>query len=235
MIKGVIFDVDGTLLDSMPAWKDASLRYLASLHVEGEKDLSEKLERMSIEEGAAYVKERYQLEQSPEEIAAGTVKIVEDFYVHEAKLKPGVRDLLEKIEEQKIPMVIATSSIREHVEAALKRLGVFSHFRQVFTCSEVGMGKRQPEIYERAGGYLQANPEEICVFEDALHAVATAKKAGFYTVAVYDAANGKDWTEITGLADYSVRSLSELYPLIEEKMSKGKKHEKNYPGKPEYS
>lgn len=210
MIKGVIFDVDGTLLDSMPVWKDVSLRYLAGIHVEGEKDLGEKLERMSIEEGAAYIKKRYGLAQSLEEIIEGTVKIVEDFYVHEVEIKPGVPQLLEKIAEEKIPMVIATSSIREHVEAALKRLGVFSYFQRVFTCCEVGKGKRQPEIYERAGRYLQARPEEICVFEDALHAVATAKKAGFYTVAVYDAANEKDWTKITALADHSVWDLSEL-------------------------
>ena len=90
-MTGAIFDVDGTLLDSMPIWEDVSVRYLKSLGVEAESNLPQKLERMSVEEGAAYIKENYGLSETEEEIAAATLKIVEDFYYNEAPLKPGVR------------------------------------------------------------------------------------------------------------------------------------------------
>ena len=205
-----IFDVDGTLLDSMPIWEDVSVRYLHSLGVEAECGLSRKLERMSVEEGAAYLKKTYGLEETPEEIARATLKIVEDFYFYEAPLKPGVREYLDELKARKIPMVIATSSVRAHVEAALRRLGVLDYFAKVFTCSEVGAGKTKPLIYERAGAYIGGDFREIAVFEDAIHALETAKQAGFYTVAVYDPSAGKDWDRLKKEADVAVTDMRQL-------------------------
>ena len=209
-MPGSIFDVDGTLLDSMPIWEDVSVRYLKSLGVEAESNLSQKLERMSVEEGAAYIKENYHLRKSEEEIAAATLKIVEDFYYNEAPLKPGVREYLAKLKKEKIPMVIATSSVRLHVEAALRRLGVLSCFDKIFTCSEVGEGKTRPLIYEKAGEYIGGDFRDIYVFEDAIHALETAKQAGFYTVAVYDPSAEKDWERLQEEADVSVTDMRQL-------------------------
>lgn len=209
-MTGAIFDVDGTLLDSMPIWEDVSVRYLKSLGVEAESNLSQKLERMSVEEGAAYIKGNYHLRESEEEIAAATLKIVEDFYYNEAPLKPGVREYLAKLKKEKIPMVIATSSVRLHVEAALRRLGVLSCFDKIFTCSEVGEGKTRPLIYEKAGEYIGGDFRDIYVFEDAIHALETAKQAGFYTVAVYDPSAEKDWGRLQEEADVSVTDMRQL-------------------------
>lgn len=209
-MTGAIFDVDGTLLDSMPIWEDVSVRYLKSLGVAAESNLSQKLERMSVEEGAAYIKENYNLRESEKEIAAATLKIVEDFYYNEAPLKPGVREYLEKLREDKIPMVIATSSVRLHVEAALRRLGVLDYFDKIFTCSEVGEGKTRPLIYEKAGEYIGGEFRDIYVFEDAIHALETAKQAGFYTVAVYDPSAEKDWNRLQEEADVSVTDVRQL-------------------------
>lgn len=209
-MTGAIFDVDGTLLDSMPIWEDVSVRYLKSLGVEAESNLSQKLERMSVEEGAAYIKENYHLRKSEEEIVAATLKIVEDFYYNEAPLKPGVREYLAKLKKEKIPMVIATSSVRLHVEAALRRLGVLSCFDKIFTCSEVGEGKTRPLIYEKAGEYIGGDFRDIYVFEDAIHALETAKQAGFYTVAVYDPSAEKDWGRLQEEADVSVTDMRQL-------------------------
>ena len=100
-MTGAIFDVDGTLLDSMPIWEDVSVRYLKSLGVEAESNLPQKLERMSVEEGAAYIKENYGLRETEEEIAAVTLKIVEDFYYNEAPLKPGVQRISGQAEGRK--------------------------------------------------------------------------------------------------------------------------------------
>lgn len=210
MIQGAIFDVDGTLLDSMKIWEDVSARYLRSLQVEPEKNLSKKLEKMSVEEGAQYLKTKYALPQSMEEIVHDTLEIVQDFYFYEAPLKPGAREMLESLRQAEIPMVVATSSVREHVERAFARLHILEYFSSIFTCSEVGVGKTQPIIYEEAGRYLGKRKKEIYVFEDAIHALETAKKAGFYTVAVYDASSQKDWEQLKQEADLFLTDLRQF-------------------------
>ena len=185
-IRGVIFDVDGTLLDSMGIWKDAGARYLQSIGVEPEDGLAEILFPMSIKEGVEYVRERYGLPYTTAEIITGVLETVKGYYFYEAPLREGVLQVLAFLKEQGIPMVVATSSERTHVEAAFRRLGIDSYFRQIFTCSEVGEGKNQPLIYFKAAEELGTATRETLVFEDALFAVRTAGEAGFLTAGICD-------------------------------------------------
>lgn len=201
MIKGAIFDVDGTLLDSMGIWTDAGSRYIESLRLVPEENLGEILFRMSLEEGGSYLKENYHLEQSEREIIDGVLKIVQDFYFFEVQAKPQMPEVLETLEKQHIPMVIATSSDRICVEKALCRVGLRHYFSSIFTCTEVGAGKTEPVIYLRAAEYLGTQPEETLVYEDAVHALLTAKRAGFRTVGVYDRYSEADWNVIRKEAD----------------------------------
>lgn len=202
MIKGAIFDVDGTLLDSMEIWEDVGVRYLRNLGIEPEPGLSKILFPMTVTEGASYVKEHYPLEQSMEQVIEGILNTVRDFYYDEAPLKPGVKEFLAEMKRREIPMTIATSSEREHIEAAFERLGIDQYFQKIFTCSEVGVGKSQPLVYQKAAEYLGTTPEETYVFEDVLHALQTAKNAGFRTVAVYDRFSDDDQDEIKKMADH---------------------------------
>lgn len=201
MIRGVIFDVDGVLLNSMPVWENLGEIYLERLGIEAEKGLGETLFAMSLEEGADYLIENYGLKQTPEEIIAGLNREVQDFYGRKVPLKEGVRGYLEEFRDRKIPMAIATSGDRANAEAALKRLKVFSYFRAVFTCSEIGSSKSHPDIYYAAALQLDTDPSDTWVFEDALHAIRTAKKAGFRTAGVYDRASGRDLAQIRDTAD----------------------------------
>ncbi len=201
MIKGAIFDVDGTLLDSMEIWENAGARYLRSIGKVPEENLSEILYPMTMAEGAAYVKERYCLTVPLDVIIQGVLDAVRDFYFYEARLKTGVKEFLAVMRERGILMAAATASSREHVEAAFRRLGIDGYFGRIFTCAEVGAGKRYPLIYERAAGYLGAKPGEILVFEDVLYAVETAKGAGFHTVGVYDRFSAGETDKIKSLAD----------------------------------
>ncbi len=201
MIRGVIFDVDGVLLNSMPVWENLGEIYLERLGIEAEKGLGETLFAMSLEEGADYLIENYGLKQTPGEIIAGLNREVQDFYGRKVPLKEGVRGYLEKFRDRKIPMAIATSGDRANAEAALKRLKVLSYFRAVFTCSEIGSSKSQPDIYYAAALQLDTDPSDTWVFEDALHAIRTAKKAGFRTAGVYDRASGRDLAQIRDTAD----------------------------------
>lgn len=189
MIRGAIFDLDGTLLDSMPVWEHASETYLLRRGIRVKEKLSEVLFSMSMRQGAEYIKEHYSISGTADEIVAGVNSIVMEAYQNQVEAKPGVPQLLERMKSNGIRMVVATSTDRLMAEAGLRRTGLDGYFERVFTCTEVGAGKRQPDIYLAAKEYLGIPQAEIWVFEDALYAINTAGRAGFFTVGVYDAAS----------------------------------------------
>lgn len=201
MIRGVIFDVDGVLLNSMPVWENLGELYLNHLGIRAEQGLGRTLFAMSLEEGADYLISRYGLDKTPEEITSGLNAEVQDFYERKVPLKDGVRQYLQEFRERKIPMAIATSGGRANAEAALRRLKVLPYFSGIFTCSEIGSSKSQPDIYHAAALQMDTEPSETWVFEDALHAIRTAKNAGFRTAAVYDRAGSRDLAQIRKTAD----------------------------------
>lgn len=201
MIKGAIFDVDGVLLNSMPVWENLGELYLKRQGIEAERGLGQTLFTMSLEEAADYMIANYRLEKTPEQIIEGLNREVKDFYENKVPLKEGARQYLSDLKERGIPMVIATSGDRKNAEAALRRLKVLSYFDAFFTCSEIGSGKSQPDIYHAAALQLDLDPGEIWLFEDALHAIRTAAGAGFKTAAVYDKSNDRDLAQIWKTAD----------------------------------
>lgn len=205
MIKGIIFDVDGTLLDSMEIWSDAGARYLQTLNIEVEPNLGNILFSMSLEEGGAYLKKQYALEFSEEEIIQGVLDIIGDFYRNEVRLNENMREILEEYRAKGIPMVLATTSDKELVTAALERLGILGYFRRIFTASELNTSKREPLIYLAAAEFMKTAPEETAVYEDAEYAINTVKKAGFYTIAVYTEACSENWEYISSIADEIVK------------------------------
>lgn len=210
MIKGVILDVDGTLLDSMEIWETVGARYLTNMNVEPEEGLREILFTMSIREGASYMKETYHLDKTVDEVIQGVKDTVRDYYYYETPLKPGVAEFLEKLEERKVPMVVATASEKAHLKVAFERLHIAHYFDRVFTCSEVGASKREPAIYLKAAEYLDAGPEELYVFEDVTHALKTAKEAGFKTVGVYDKYSIKDEEEMRRQSDLYLEDMTDF-------------------------
>ena len=154
-----------------------------------------------MEEGALYMKKTYELEADVSEIVLGISEIIADFYRNEAVLKPGAGRLLKMLQERRIRMVIATTGDKELVETAFARLGILEFFEKIFTCTEIGAGKSSPDIYLEAAAYLKMEPKQILVFEDALHAVQTAKKAGFQVVGIYDESSRKYKQEIQRISD----------------------------------
>lgn len=201
MIKGAIFDVDGVILNSMPVWENLGELYLERLGKSAEKDLGKILFEMTLEEAAEYLIAHYDLEKTTEQVVDGLVYEVKEFYAEKVPLKEGVRQFLDEFRERKIPMAIATSGDKSNVEAALKRLKVMQYFQGIFTCSEVGTGKNNPDVYLAAALQIDTEPSETLVFEDAYHALRTVKRAGFKTVAVYDQANDSNLAGIWNTAD----------------------------------
>ncbi len=133
MIKGVIFDVDGVLLNSMPVWENLGELYLRHLGIEAEKDLGTKLYTMSLEQSAEYLIETYRLALAPEQVIAGVNRAVKDFYASRVPLKEGVRQYLNEFHDKSEPMVIATTGDGQNAQAALNRLHVRRLFLGIFT------------------------------------------------------------------------------------------------------
>ena len=215
-IRGAIFDVDGTLLDSMKIWDQAGARYLESLGKEPEQGINKILFSLSLADGAAYLKKAYDLVQTEEEIHQGVLDVVDAFYRDEAQAKAGVRELLAALSAKGVAMTVATSSDKRQIRTALERLDLAKYFQELFTCGEVGGSKNEPEIFHRAAALMGTTPEDTCVVEDGLYAVRTANNAGYYTIGVYDASSHDDWQDLQKEADLALESLEDVQGIIDE-------------------
>lgn len=215
-LQSAIFDMDGTLLDSMHIWKDIGPRMLRARGIQPAPDLGERLKPMTARQGAAYCKEAYHLPETVDEVYALVEAQVQDFYRNEVQAKPGVKRALSLLKMEGVWMYVATATDRHLVEDALRHAGIRDYFRGIVTSAETGAGKDvSPEIYERAMRRLRSNKKDTVIFEDALHAIRTAKSAGFRVAAVYDPSAEEDQPEIRALADYYIRSFEELFEAKE--------------------
>ena len=206
-ISGAIFDVDGTLLDSMSIWDTIGADYLRSIGYIPRENLNEIFKNMSLLQAAEYYRNEYGVTLRVEEIMSGVNAMLEQFYQYEAPLKPGAAELLARLRQNRVKLCIATATDRYLVEAALARCGVLSYFGEIFTCNGVGHGKDEPHIFEAALRFLGTERAETVVFDDALYAIRTAKEAGFPIAAVYDT-HDKSQTEVRALSDFYLENLS---------------------------
>ena len=203
MIKGAIFDLDGTLLDSMFIWDTIGEVYLRSLDIEPRENLAEAFKTFTLEQAAEYYREHYGVALSVNEIVDGVNEMVAKLYRTKVTLKDGVRDFLEALKSQGVKMCVATVTDRPIVEDVLCNLGIRDFFTEIFTCAEVGYNKETPHIYRVALEALGAKKDETVVFEDALHALITAKKDGFRVAAVYDR-HERNQTQMKENGDYYI-------------------------------
>lgn len=186
MIRGAVFDVDGTLLDSMSIWTTIGADYLRSLGITPKEDLSQTFKTFSLYQSACYYQQVYGVKLSTDAIMDGVNQMVADFYQTKAPLKPGAAEFLRTLRQRGVGLCIATATDRPLVEAALERCGVLDCFSEIFTCTQVGRSKNEPHIFRAALAHLGTPKAETLVFEDAYHAAATAKRDGFPVAAVYD-------------------------------------------------
>ncbi len=208
MIKGIIFDMDGPLLDSLPIWETAGARYLKTLGIQARPDLSAALAELDMAGGARYLKAEYELKLEVSDIIAGINQTIRDFYHNEAMLKEGVLDFLTGLKNAGIKLTLATSCDREVFEPALERLRIKSLFDGIFTCSELSTNKNEPDIFLKAAEAMNTSPEETWVFEDSLFALRTAGAAGFRTVGVSDPSNQSQTVEIKKVSDLYFERLN---------------------------
>ena len=182
-----IFDVDGTILDSMEVWNTLASRYIQSLDRIPEENLDEIVSKMSLEQSAEYLKKHYKINKSEEVIISSVLNLIADFYKYEVKLMPGFKDFISHFDSMN---VIGTSCDEELVRIALKRLGVLDYFKDIITCSKVNKPKDDPNFYLACASTLKQSPKDIVVFEDADYCIDVARKAGFKVVKI------KDWKDL---------------------------------------
>lgn len=212
MLKGVIFDFDGTLFDSMFVWDTAGKEFLRSVGKEPEAELQKVLKPMSLLQSAEYLQAKYHLPLSTEDIMNGINRTVEGFFFHTVEPKPGVVAFLEELKRRNIGMCIATATERYQAEAALQRSGMRHFFSGIFTCTEVGSGKDSPEIFRSAMAHLKTDRSTTAVIEDSYHAAYTAKQDGFAVVGVYDPHESRQ-EELQYLTDIYLRDYFDLTPF----------------------
>lgn len=213
MIKGAIFDVDGTLLDSMYIWDTIGEKYLRSLGYTPNENLNKTFKSMSLHQAAQYYIDEYGVTLSVEEISDGVNRMIEHYYKDVVQLKSGVKEFLKMLQSNNVKMCIATATDRFMVDMALKRCGIDKHFSEIFTCSSVGHCKDEPIIFREAMKHLGTEKEKTMVFEDALYAIKTAKSDGFSVVGVYDK-HEENQDEMKKLSDVYLPDFSDLATFL---------------------
>lgn len=200
-MQAAIFDMDGTLLDSMGMWSSLDRTMLLRHGIEPPADISDRVRCMTIQQAAAYYAATFLPQMTAEEIRGEVLKIAAEGYRESLQLKPGAADFLRALHGRKIPFCLVTATERPLAEAALGRLGVLPLFQFLLTPEDGFPGKHDPAVFAEAARRLGTSPQETAVFEDALYAAQTAKTAGFYTVGFYDADSRGDWIALESLCD----------------------------------
>lgn len=208
--KYSIFDLDGTLLDSMAAWHNLGRDYLLLKGVIPPENLNEILESMSMLESAEYFRQAFKINLSPEEIISGVNELIAGKYKNELVLKPYVREYLQKLKDENVKMCIATATPLKLAKTALERNEIIDYFSFVASCDEVGVGKNKPDIFYMAANKLNADISNISMYDDADFALITAKEAGFYTIGVYDESFKDKRKDIELVSDLYIESFKEL-------------------------
>ena len=208
--KAVLFDLDGTLVDSLWIWKDIDIEFLGKHGLELPEDLQPALDGMSFYETAVYMKKRFSLPETPEEVMDIWNHMDEDKYAKEVPLKKGVKEFLQKLKEEGIKTGVASSNSIFLIETTLKANGVFEYFDSIHSANEVAKGKPAPDIYELVAKELKVQPKDCLVFEDIVMGIMAGKNAQMETCAVYDEHSAQATEEKKKLADHYIMDYTEL-------------------------
>lgn len=208
--KGAIFDLDGTLFDSMGIWKDVDEAFFAKRNMTMPNDYQESIKDMHFRPMAEYTKERFNLPDDIHDIMDEWCELCFEEYEKKVPLKSGVKEYLEYIKKIGLKIAFATANTTELSEVCLKNNGIFDLFDTGAYLHETSSNKNEPDIFLLACERLGLSPADCIVFEDILPAIRAAKKGGFTACGVYDKFSEKDTAEIKANADYYINSFAEL-------------------------
>ncbi|MCT4563590.1 MAG: HAD family phosphatase [Maledivibacter sp.] len=200
-IKAVIFDLDGTIVDSMWIWREIDIKYLAKRGIELPQGLQKDIEGMSFTETAMYFKRTFNISDPIEEIKEEWNTMAFDFYRNKIQLKNGVLDFIELVKSMDIKLGLGTSNSRELASAVLKKHDIYKYFDTIRTSCEVEKGKPHPDVFLKVAEDLNVRPDDCLVFEDTYAGVLAAKRAGMNVIAISDELSLPYKKEICDLAE----------------------------------
>ena len=216
-----IFDMDGTLLDSMGMWAELGKNLIREHGKVPAADVWYDLKVLNSVETAQYLIERYGFEGRVEDVIQEIDDAAYRHYSSDLYLKPGALELLQRLSELHIPAILASATDKRLVRACLERLGIEKYFFALNSCEDFHTSKSSPLIFQKSAEMAGVSVEHAVVFEDALHAIRTAHKAGFPVVAVYDRAAEEiteppesDWRRILPLADMTCANPGQVIPFL---------------------
>ena len=206
----LIFDMDGTLIDSNGIWRDVDIAFLEKRGMPYTKEYYEGVAHTIFPLAAVFTKEYCQLEESCEEIMAEWMELASDMYATDVTVKPGVVDYLEQCRARGERMMVLTSSVPEHCRTALTHLDLMKYFERILFAQEMGLEKKNPECFKKAAAIMDVKPEDCTVYDDSVAACRGAKAAGMQVVGVYDAYFDMTVDEMQQVCDRYIRSFEEM-------------------------
>ena len=219
-IKGAIFDMDGTVIDSLMfwdyLWRRIGEKYMGNSDFKPSEEVDKRLRTMIYTDAMAYFKDFYKIQGDTDEFIRFASSGIFDFYKNVATVKHGATELLSSLKNKNIKLCLASATAMSEIIYALECHGLSKYFDFVFSCADIGVGKDKPDIYIKALGAMDLEAKDVCVFEDSFVALETAKNVGFQTVGVYDRYNfGQD--RLQKASDIYLgedHSLTALIPMI---------------------
>ncbi len=206
---GVIFDCDGTLVDSMGAWRELEADLARRVGAELDKEDTDALTTMSIPECGAYLHGKFGLGASPEEVVDMIDGFMMDFYANRSVARPGALSFVRGLAEAGVPMAVASSTPSALLRAGIEHAGFAPYMRAVVSVDDVGKSKREPAVYDRAREALGTTRAQTWGFEDAVYALRTLNAAGYRTFGVYDCDLSGTFEELACEADMAARSFED--------------------------
>ena len=206
----IFFDLDGTLIDSNGVWLQVDHDFLGRRGLRVTQEYQYTVGHSIFPVAAQFTKDYYRLPDDPQDIMDEWQAMAQDAYARTIPLKPGARALLDKLQAQGLPMALLTAGLPALARAAVTRHGLERYFRGLFFAHDVGLEKRDPEVYRIAAGEYGAAPAGCVLLEDAPHNCAAAKAAGFKVVGVYDSFYDGQWDTVRENSHMAVKSLTEL-------------------------
>lgn len=207
--KGAVFDLDGTILDSMGVWDKIDIDFLSKRGLPVPSDYAKNISGLSFADTARYTKNLFSLPDSIEEIMAEWSRMAEAAYSDSVELVEGARDYLIRLKEAGVRLAVATALSRELLTPCLERHGVYELFDAIYTPDEVGKGKNSPDMFVAAAHGLGLECHECMAFDDVLPAIKSAREAGLMVCGVYEKNSRDHRAEIESIADIYITSFEE--------------------------
>lgn len=213
-LRGVIFDCDGTLLDSIGVWHEVESNLACRANAQLSRAEVDELTTLTIPEVGAFFHERYGLGES----AADVVEMIDasmlDFYQNRAEARPGALAFVQALAERGVVMSVASSSPQAYLQAGLAHTGFLPYLCAVVSVDEVGKSKREPAVFDRAREIMGTAREATWGFEDSTYALRTLRDAGYPTVGIYDCDESGTWEDLSATATHAIKSFEHLTPEI---------------------